>query len=70
MNIIPFVWTLPIHPVGQNYTANDTFLIKSVPRIKAVTEVSASVVSAATLGKYRNYIDGKAIRSFVKDERI
>lgn len=40
LNIIPLVWTLPIHAVGQNYTANDTFAIKSVPRIDAVTQVS------------------------------
>ena len=39
INIIPLVWTLPIHAVGQNYTANDTFAIKSVPRIVALTEV-------------------------------
>jgi len=38
INIIPLVWTLPIHAVGQNYTANDTFLIKSVPRINALTQ--------------------------------
>ncbi|KAJ7433689.1 glycoside hydrolase [Mycena galericulata] len=36
--IIPLAWTLPIHVINQNYTANDTFLIKSVPRILAVTE--------------------------------
>jgi hypothetical protein len=40
INIIPLVWTLPIHAVGQNYTANDTFLEKSVPRINALTQVS------------------------------
>jgi hypothetical protein len=39
INIIPLVWTLPIHAVGQNFTANDTFLIKSVPRINALTQV-------------------------------
>ncbi|KZP00818.1 glycoside hydrolase family 17 protein [Calocera viscosa TUFC12733] len=38
INIIPLVWTLPIHPIGQNYTTNDTFAIKSVPRIYAVTQ--------------------------------
>ncbi|KAJ7223382.1 glycoside hydrolase, partial [Mycena pura] len=36
--IIPLAWTLPIHVINQNFTANDTFLIKSVPRILAVTE--------------------------------
>ncbi|KAJ7629058.1 glycoside hydrolase [Roridomyces roridus] len=38
MFVIPLAWTLPIHVINQNYTANDTFLIKSVPRILAVTE--------------------------------
>jgi hypothetical protein len=38
ISIIPLAWTLPIHAVGQTYGPNDTFLIKSVPRIEAVTQ--------------------------------
>ncbi|KAJ3934416.1 MAG: glycoside hydrolase [Lentinula lateritia] len=38
ISIIPLAWTLPIHAVGQSYGPNDTFLIKSVPRIEAVTQ--------------------------------
>lgn len=40
ISIIPLAWTLPIHAVGQSYGPNDTFLIKSVPRIEAVTQVN------------------------------
>ncbi|KAJ3837984.1 glycoside hydrolase [Lentinula raphanica] len=39
IDIIPLAWTLPIHAVGQTYGPNDTFLIKSVPRIEAVAQV-------------------------------
>lgn len=53
INIIPLVWTLPIHAVGQNYTANDTFLEKSVPRIDALTQAvirNPNPVLAVALG--------------------
>lgn len=39
LDIIPLAWTLPIHAVGQTFGPNDTFLIQSVPRIEAVTQV-------------------------------
>jgi exo-beta-1,3-glucanase (GH17 family) len=38
LDIIPLAWTLPIHAVNQTYGPNDTFAIKSVPRIEAVTQ--------------------------------
>ncbi|KZT61343.1 glycoside hydrolase family 17 protein [Calocera cornea HHB12733] len=58
--IIPLVWTLPIHYAGQNYTAVDTFAIKSVPRIYALTEAvirNPGPVLAVALGDEPLYDD-------------
>ncbi|KAJ3782710.1 glycoside hydrolase [Lentinula aff. detonsa] len=76
IDIIPLAWTLPIHAVGQSYGPNDTFLIKSVPRIEAVTQAvinNPDPVLAIAIGDEPLYDDDAgspaALASYIAEVR-